>query len=65
MASVTPPYIFPLAFLTGILFNLNPSCGSATFLWTNTPKQPSRMALLAAIRIGWGTLSNPLRRIEP
>jgi len=44
--------VFPLAFLTGILFNLNPSSGSGTLLWTSAQKQPSRMALLAAIRIG-------------
>lgn len=49
---MTPFYIFPLAFLTGILFNLNPSCGSGTLLWTSTQQLPSRMALLAAIRIG-------------
>lgn len=49
---MTPLYIFPLAFLTGILFNLNPSCGSGTLIWTSTQKRPSRMALLAAIRIG-------------
>ena len=49
---MTPWTIFPLAFLTGILFNLNPSCGSGTLLWTSTQKLPSRMALLAAIRIG-------------
>lgn len=49
---MTPWYIFPLAFLTGILFNLNPSCGSGTLLWTSTQKAPSKMALLAAIRIG-------------
>lgn len=49
---MTPLYVFPLAFLTGILFNLNPSCGSGTLLWTSTQKQPWRLALLAAIRIG-------------
>ncbi len=49
---MTPWYIFPLAFITGILFNVNPSCGSGTLLWTSTQKRPSRMALLAAIRIG-------------
>ena len=49
---MTPWYIFPLAFLTGILFNLNPSCGSGTLLWTSTQKLPSTIALLAAIRIG-------------
>ncbi len=49
---MTPWTIFPLAFLTGILFNLNPSCGSGTLLWTSTQRLPSRIALLAAIRIG-------------
>lgn len=49
---MTPFYIFPLALLTGILFNLNPSCGSGTLLWASAQRQPSRMALLAAFRIG-------------
>ncbi len=49
---MTPWYVFPLAFLTGILFNLNPSCGSGSLLWTSTQRLPSRIALLAAIRIG-------------
>lgn len=34
-----PLTVFPLAFLTGILFNLTPSCGSGTLLWTSTQKQ--------------------------
>ena len=49
---MTPWYIFPLAFLTGVLFNFNPSCGSATLLWTSTQKARWKMALLAALRIG-------------
>ena len=49
---MTPWTIFPLAFLTGILFNLNPSCGSGTLLWTSTQRPPSSIALLASIRIG-------------
>lgn len=49
---MTPWFIFPLAFLVGVLFNLNPSCGSGTLLWTSTQQAPSRMAMLAAIRIG-------------
>ena len=49
---MTPLYIFPLAFFTGILFNFNPSCGSATLLWTATQRTRWKMALLAAIRIG-------------
>ncbi len=49
---MTPFYIYPLAFFTGILFNLNPSCGSGTLLWTSTQQQPPRMALLAVTRIG-------------
>ena len=48
---MTPLFMFPLAFLIGILFNLNPSCGSGTLVWTSTQKAPARMALLAAIRI--------------
>jgi len=49
---VTPWFVFPLAFLVGILFNLNPSCGSGTLLWTSTQRAPSKMALLVAIRLG-------------
>ena len=49
---MTPWTIFPLAFLTGVLFNFNPSCGSATLLWTATQKARWKKALLAAIRIG-------------
>ncbi len=49
---MTPWFIFPLAFLVGILFNLNPSCGSGTLLWTSTQREPSKMAMLVAIRIG-------------
>ena len=49
---MTPWFIFPLAFLVGILFNLNPSCGSGMLLWTSTQKSPTRLALLAMIRIG-------------
>jgi len=37
--------------LTGILFKLNPACGSGTLLWKSTRMQPSGMALLAAIPI--------------
>lgn len=48
----TPWFVFPLAFLVGILFNLNPSCGSGTALWTSTQRVPLQLALLAAIRIG-------------
>lgn len=49
---MTPWYIFPLAFLVGILFNLNPSCGSGTLVWTSTQRVPLKMAMLASIRIG-------------
>lgn len=49
---MTPWYVFALAFFTGILFNFNPSCGSATLLWTATQRVRWKMALLAAVRIG-------------
>lgn len=48
---MTPWYVFPLAFLVGVLFNLNPSCGSGALVWTSTQSQPLRLALLALIRI--------------
>lgn len=48
---MTPWYVFPLAFLVGILFNLNPSCGSGTLVWTSTQKKPLNLAMLASIRI--------------
>lgn len=49
---MTPWFVFPLAFLVGILFNLNPSCGSGTLLWASTQREPSKIALLAALRLG-------------
>lgn len=49
---MTPWYLFPLAFLVGVLFNLNPSCGSGALVWTSTQTRPWRLALLASIRIG-------------
>lgn len=48
---MTPWYLFPLAFLLGVLFNLNPSCGSGALVWTSTQSQPLQLALLATIRI--------------
>lgn len=45
-------YILPLAFLVGILFNFNPSCGSGTLVWTSTQAGRARLALLASTRIG-------------
>jgi hypothetical protein len=44
-------YLFPAAFLVGVLFNLNPSCGSGALVWASTQTRPVRMALLALIRI--------------
>ena len=32
---MTSWYVYPLAYLVGILFNLNPSCGSRTMIWTS------------------------------
>ena len=49
---MTPWSIYPLAFLAGILFNLNPSCGSGTLVWTGMQTRPAKMATLVAIRIG-------------
>ena len=51
MSAMTPWYIFPLAFLTDVLFNLNSSCGSGTLVWTSTQAQPWKLAMLASIRI--------------
>jgi hypothetical protein len=48
---MTPWVMFPLAFLVGVLFNLNPSCGSGALVWTSTQTSPLRLALLATIRI--------------
>lgn len=45
-------YVLPLAFLVGILFNFNPSCGSGTLVWTSTQAGRARLVLLASIRIG-------------
>jgi len=44
-------YLLPLAFPAGLLFNLNPPCGSGALVWTTTQTRPSRLALLASIRI--------------
>ena len=41
----------PLAVLIGLLFNLNPSCGSGTLFWVSTQPAPSKMAALALTRI--------------
>lgn len=48
---MTPWTVYPLAFLVGILFNLNPSCGSGALVWTSTQTSRLRLALLASIRI--------------
>lgn len=45
-------YILPLAFLVGVLFNFNPSCGSDTLVWTSTQTGRAKLALLASTRIG-------------
>ena len=45
------PYLYPLAFFAGVLFNLNPSCGSATAVWVSTQKNPKKLALMALIRL--------------
>lgn len=49
---MTPWTVYPLAFLVGILFNLNPSCGSGALVWTSTQTSRLRLTLLASIRIG-------------
>lgn len=48
---MTPLYVYPLAYLVGILFNLNPSCGSASMVWSSTQQDRRLVALLAVIRI--------------
>ena len=42
---------YPLAFLLGLAFNFNPSCGSATAVWVATQKETHRLILLVSIRI--------------
>lgn len=44
-------YLYPLALLAGVLFNLNPSCGSSTLIWTSTQTKRYKLAALALIRI--------------
>ncbi len=44
-------FIYPLAFAVGILFNLNPSCGSANVVWVSTQRNPRKLALLGTTRI--------------
>lgn len=48
---MTPWLLFPLAFLVGILFNLNPSCGSGAMVWASTQTRRWRLAALVLIRI--------------
>jgi hypothetical protein len=43
--------IYPLAFLAGILFNLNPSCGSGSMVWASTQTERPKLIALAIIRI--------------
>jgi hypothetical protein len=43
--------IYPLAFLAGILFNLNPSCGSGSMVWASTQTERAKLIALAVIRI--------------
>lgn len=45
-------FVLPLAFLVGVLFNFNPSCGSGTLIWTSTQTGRAKLALLASTRIG-------------
>lgn len=42
---------YALAYLAGILFNINPSCGSASLIWISTQNSRLRLAALALIRI--------------
>jgi len=49
-------YLFVLAYFVGILFNVNPSCGSASIAWINSRHSGPMIALFSLIRIailGW------------
>ncbi len=48
---MTDFWIYPLAFLAGILFNLNPSCGSGSMVWASTQTERAKIIALALIRI--------------
>lgn len=48
---MTPFYIYVLAYFTGVLFNLNPSCGSGTMIWASTTKERVQVIAFALIRI--------------
>lgn len=48
---MTPWYTYLLAYFVGILFNLNPSCGSGTLVWTSTQNSGWRISTFALIRI--------------
>lgn len=62
--------IYPLAFLAGILFNLNPSCGSGSIVWTSTQTKRGKLIAFALLRIGVlalvgisaATLGAPIRK---
>lgn len=44
-------WVYPLALLAGILFNLNPSCGSGSLIWASTQTQRKQLIGLALTRI--------------
>ncbi len=49
---MTSWYVYPLAVVAGLLFNINPSCGCGTLVWASTQTERSKVATLALVRIG-------------
>lgn len=48
---MTDWYIYPSAYLLGIVFNLNPSCGSASMVWSSSLSNTRLVTTLAFLRI--------------
>lgn len=44
-------WIYPVAFVAGFLFNINPACGSGTILWMTTNTSRWRLLAFASLRI--------------
>ena len=49
---MTSWFVYPLALVVGVLFNVNPSCGCGTLVWASTQTKPGKAATLALVRIG-------------
>ena len=44
-------WIYPVAFVAGLLFNINPACGSGTILWITTKSSRWQLIGVASLRV--------------